>query len=154
MEGINMNDDKVKNLIEYLKENDLYDEAVELTEYQVIPFETEEYIGSLDGNPIIEKYVKTYTTFMGIKASDENVRRYYGKSLEKLTIAVKDSFIDELSINPKLYFLVSTHFKYDLRSEAKVTLKDSLKELREKLQSEIKRLSESKNKVYERKRKF
>ena len=33
-----MSDDKVKKLVEYLKVNDLYDEAVELTEYHVIPF--------------------------------------------------------------------------------------------------------------------
>ena len=154
-----MSDDKVKKLVEYLKVNDLYDEAVELTEYHVIPFEDKEYIGALDGYPMIERYAKTYTTFMGKRVSEENIRRFHGDSLEKIVESVKDSFEDELAVNPKLSFLVSTHFKYDLRSQVKVTLKDSLKALRSILQEEAKRYSEKNsstytNSSYERKRKF
>lgn len=154
-----MSDDKVKKLVEYLKVNDLYDEAVELTEYHVIPFEDKEYIGALDGHPMIERYAKTYTTFMGKRVNEGNVRRYHGDSLEKIVESVKDSFEDELAVNSKLYFLVATHFKYDLRSQIKVTLKDSLKALRSILQEEAKRYSEKNSSTYTatsygRKRKF
>ena len=121
--------------------------------------EDKEYIGALDGYPMIERYAKTYTTFMGKRVSEENIRRFHGDSLEKIVESVKDSFEDELAVNPKLYFLVSTHFKYDLRSQVKVTLKDSLKALRSILQEEAKRYSEKNSSTYtdstyERKRKF
>ena len=57
-----MSDDKVKKLVEYLKVNDLYDEAVELTEYHVIPFEDKEYIVErvnkiIDAIPEIDKAI-------------------------------------------------------------------------------------------------
>lgn len=149
-----MNEDKVKKLVEYLKINDLYDEAVESTEYHVIPFEDKEYIGSLDGHPMVERYAKTYTTFMGKRVNEGNIRRYHGNSLEQRIESVKSAFEDELAANPKLYFLVATHFKYDLRRQAKATLKDSLKELRTALQEELKNFSEKNLSEYERKRKF
>lgn len=131
-----MSEEKVKKLVEYLKVNDFYDEAVELTEYYIIPFEEREYIGTFDGFPICEKYAKIYTTFIGKRVCDGKIINYYEDDMQSKVLSVRDKFEVELMNNPKLYFLVSSYFKFNLKKERKSTIKSMLKELRDKMKNE------------------